>query len=366
MINIQKAMKIHLIAAARPNFMKIAPLFHQLKLHKKFETKIIHTGQHYDKEMFSDIFDDLNLPEPHFSLNIGSGTHSYQVAMVMIEYEKLCENDKPDLVIVVGDVNATMACSIVAKKLHIKVAHLEAGLRSFDKTMPEEINRMVTDSIVDYYWTPSLDANENLIKAGIDEKYIFFVGNIMIDSLEMMREKIDKETIIKDLNLPSKYVVATFHRPSNVDSIAKLQEIVNQLIMTAKLITVVFPIHPRTRKRLLAFDLLQKVENENNIITTAPLSYKQFMRLVFKSKVVVTDSGGIQEETTYLGIPCLTVRKNTERPITITQGTNELIDAKDIGPQVVSSLARRKFKYKVPELWDGKTAQRIAENLPIN
>jgi UDP-N-acetylglucosamine 2-epimerase (non-hydrolysing) len=355
-------MKIHLIAAARPNFMKIAPLYHELKKHSKFKVKIIHTGQHYDKNMFKDIFTDLSLPKPDISLNVGSGSHSFQVANVMIEYEKYCEKNRPDLLIVVGDVNATMACTIVAKKLHIKVAHLEAGLRSFDKTMPEEINRMVTDSIVDLFWTPSIDANENLLKAGIDKKDISLVGNIMIDSLEMLREKINQEAIVEDLNISQDYGVVTFHRPSNVDIKEQLTQLVKQLVKVSKLITLVFPIHPRTKKQLEKF-ALDKVLETGRIILTEPLNYKKFMKLVFGAKIVITDSGGIQEETTYLNIPCLTVRKNTERPITITHGTNELTDIDNIFLKTKAKLSQKHVSHISLRYWDGGTAKRIVDLL---
>jgi UDP-N-acetylglucosamine 2-epimerase (non-hydrolysing) len=355
-------MKIHLIAAARPNFMKIAPLYHELKKYSKFEVEIIHTGQHYDKNMFADIFVDLSLPNPDVSLNVGSGSHSFQVANVMLKYEEYCVLNRPDLLIVVGDVNATMACSIVAKKLHIKVAHLEAGLRSFDKTMPEEINRMVTDSIVDLFWTPSVDANENLLKAGINKEDISLVGNIMIDSLEMMRDKINQETIVDDLKISQEYGVVTFHRPSNVDNKEDLIKLVNQLVKVSKLILLVFPVHPRTKKQLEKFGLYDELLKQN-IIMTEPLNYKKFMRLVFGAKIVITDSGGIQEETTYLNIACLTVRENTERPITITDGTNELVSVEDIFNKTQFKLNQKNITHTPPKFWDGKTAQRIVNLL---
>jgi UDP-N-acetylglucosamine 2-epimerase (non-hydrolysing) len=355
-------MKIHLIAAARPNFMKIAPLYHELKKYSQFEVEIIHTGQHYDKNMFADIFADLSLPSPDVSLNVGSGSHSFQVANVMLKYEEYCELNRPDLLIVVGDVNATMACSIVAKKLHIKVAHLEAGLRSFDKTMPEEINRMVTDSIVDLFWTPSIDANENLLKAGINKEDISLVGNIMIDSLEMMRDKINQETIVEDLKISQDYGVITFHRPSNVDNKEDLIKLVNQLVKVSKLILLVFPVHPRTKKQLEKFGLYDKLLKQN-IIMTAPLNYKKFMKLVFGAKIVITDSGGIQEETTYLNIACLTVRENTERPITITDGTNELVSIEDIFNKTQLKLNQKNIEHTPPQFWDGDTAKRVVELL---
>ncbi len=357
-------MKIDLIAAARPNFMKIAPLYHQLKKDKKIQTRIIHTGQHYDRNMFSDIFKDLDLPNPHVSLGIGGGSHAYQVGTLMIEYEKQCLKDRPDLVIVVGDVNATMACAVSAKKLHIPVAHLEAGLRSFDMRMPEEINRIVTDSISDYFWTPSVDGNENLVRSGIDPKKIEFVGNIMIDSLEMMREKIEKEDIVSKLSLERKeFVLVTFHRPSNVDKKERLSSIVDKLIDLSKRIKVVFPIHPRTLNNLKNFDLLEKLKKKKNIIISEPLSYKQFMKLIFECKFVLTDSGGIQEETTYLRIPCLTLRENTERPVTVNKGTNTLINLDSMDENIDKILNGTYKKGEIPLLWDGKTAVRVHKEI---
>lgn len=353
-------MKIHLIAAARPNFMKIAPLYHVLKEQEKFEVEIIHTGQHYDKNMFQDIFDDLELPEPQISLNIGGGSHAFQVGNVMIEYEKVLLKDKPDLVIVVGDVNATMACAITAKKLHIKVAHLEAGLRSFDMAMPEEINRLVTDAIVDYFWTPSIDANENLSRVGILSNKIEFVGNIMIDSLEMLRGKIEAEDILAQFNLKCcEFATVTFHRPSNVDTEYSLKKIVDTLLAVSRQCKVVFPVHPRTKTSLEKFNLIDLLENEKNILLCEPLSYKQFMRIIFSSKFVITDSGGIQEETTYLQIPCLTLRDNTERPITVEKGSNTLVSFDNVQDFVSSIFNETYKKSEIPLLWDGNTAKRI-------
>ncbi len=357
-------MKIDLIAAARPNFMKIAPLYHELKNDEEVEARIIHTGQHYDRNMFSDIFKDLELPSPHVSLGIGGGTHAYQVGTLMIEYEKQILSDRPDLVIVVGDVNATMACAVTAKKLHIPVAHLEAGLRSFDMRMPEEINRMVTDSIADYFWTPSVDGNENLVRSGIDPSKIEFVGNMMIDSLEMMRDKIEKEDIDRKLGVKrGEFVTVTFHRPSNVDNRDRLERIVDILVDLSKKVKVVFPIHPRTRKNLNEFNLYEKLEREPNLIISEPLSYKQFMKLIFESKFVLTDSGGIQEETTYLQIPCLTLRDNTERPVTVTKGTNTLVNFENIDENIEKILNGSYKKGEIPLLWDGKTAKRVHKEI---
>ena len=320
-------MKIHIIGAARPNFMKISPLYHELIKENSLEIKLIHTGQHYDKNMSDNFFKDFDLPKPNFYLGVGSGTQAEQVGKTMILYEKVLLDDSPDLVIVVGDVNATTACSISAKKLGIKVAHLEAGIRSFDMSMPEEINRKVTDSIVDYFWTPSIEANENLIREGVDREKIKFVGNIMIDSFEMKKEEIINNNYFKELNLLSKmFVVATFHRPSNVDNFESLKQLINMLVDISQKIVIVFPLHPRTRINLKNNNLLKELEEIENIKILDPLNYLSFMNLVSNCKFVLTDSGGIQEETTYLKIPCLTFRENTERPITIWEGTNKLVN----------------------------------------
>ncbi len=355
-------MKIHLIAAARPNFMKIAPLYHELKLYPQYDIKIVHTGQHYDANMSDKFFEDLQLPKPHMHLGIGGGSHAVNVGHTMIAYEEVCTKEKPDLVIVVGDVNATMACSITAKKLGIKVAHLEAGIRSFDMTMPEEINRKVTDSIVDFYWTPSIEANENLVKEGIDNTKIKLVGNIMIDSFEMMKEDIKIQGTYKQYDLePYNYSIATFHRPSNVDSIESLQELLKQLGMVSETLKVVIPLHPRTRANLTKYNLLEELESNNNIIILEPLGYKDFMNLVLHAKLVLTDSGGVQEETTYLGIPCLTFRDNTERPVTVWEGTNTLCKVSDMKKYVRVILENKYKEGVIPLLWDGNTAKRIRQ-----
>jgi UDP-N-acetylglucosamine 2-epimerase (non-hydrolysing) len=355
-------MKIHLIGAARPNFMKIAPLYHELKKHNKLQIKLIHTGQHYDKNMSESFFKDFNLPNPNFYLSIGGGSQAEQVGKTMIAYEKVLLKDSPDLIIVVGDVNATMACSITAKKLNIKVAHLEAGIRSFDMGMPEEINRKVTDSIVDYFWTPSIEANENLIREGISSNQIKLVGNIMIDSFEMKKDKIFKNQYFKELQVKEKnFVVATFHRPSNVDNLEKLEKLVKMLEDISEDIDIVFPLHPRTKKELEKRRLLSRLKN---ITLLEPLGYLLFMNLIVNCKFVLTDSGGIQEETTYLGIPCLTFRENTERPITISEGTNKLVDF-DNYTKVLKNIMDKEPIEKSKKLiyWDGKTAERISEEV---
>ncbi len=340
---------IHLICAARPNFMKIAPLYHALKKESRFKLEIVHTGQHYDYQMSQAFFDDLNLPLPHHHLGVGSGTHAEQTAQTMIAYEKLClEKRKPDLVVVVGDVNATLACSIAAKKLHLKVAHLEAGLRSFDRTMPEEINRIVTDSISDYHWTPSEDANENLLKEGVRPEQISFVGNIMIDTYCLMQNNIEQEETYNFFGLDEKkYVLLTLHRPVNVDSPDTLKLIMEKVGQID--LPVVFPVHPRTKKNLEQIDQLPK-----NLKIIDPQGYIDFMNLVLNAAYVISDSGGIQEETTYLGIPCFTLRDTTERPLTVTMGSNQLVNIDNLLDKI-----QHPKKGITPPLWDGKAAERI-------
>jgi len=357
-------MLIHLIAAARPNFMKIAPLYHALRQEPWADPKIVHTGQHYDLNMSDAFFRDLKLPNPDLHLGVGSGTHAEQSALVMMAYERVLLESSPHLVVVVGDVNSTMAATITAAKLGIKVAHLEAGLRSFDRTMPEEINRLVTDALADILWTPSPDADENLIKEGIHPDKINRVGNIMIDSLEMLRETIKEQSVYKELDLnPRKYVLVTLHRPSNVDDLRTLSELCKLLARIAKKTSVVFPIHPRTRKNLEESGLMSLLNGQNGLITLEPLSYVQFMNLLFNCRLAITDSGGIQEETTYLGIPCLTVRPNTERPITVYQGTNQLCSLGGLEKSVELALSRGTPPKTLIEFWDGRTASRVVQSI---
>ena len=356
--------KVHLIAAARPNFMKIAPLYHALAATGWCDPVLIHTGQHYDKNMSDAFFEDLQIPKPHFHLNVGSGTHAEQTGGVMIAYESIALQDRPDWLVVAGDVNSTAACAMVGAKLWIPVAHLEAGLRSGDRRMPEEINRIVTDRIADLLWTPSIDGNEHLRMEGVPENKIELVGNIMIDSFEMMRSKIENETTAQRLGLvDKKFAVVTLHRPSNVDALDSLSAIVTQLLAVSEECDLIFPVHPRTRQKLAEFDLLARLEQADNIQVVEPLGYIQFMNIVTQAKLVITDSGGIQEETTYLDIPCLTLRENTERPITITQGTNQLIQPEVLERSVRAVLAGNWKQGQCPPLWDGATAQRVAESL---
>lgn len=350
--------KIHLVAGARPNFMKIAPLYHELKRRGRSVPVLVHTGQHYDLGMSDVFFRDLNLPKPDHSLGIGGGSHGEQLGKVVVAYEKLLTETKPDLIVVVGDVNATTACTLAAKKLNLPVVHVEAGLRSRDRSMPEEINRIVTDSICDLHLTPSPDADDNLRAEGVPASCIHFVGNIMIDSLLALRPAIAK--------LPhpfpkaaSRYAIATFHRPGNVDDAAALKQLADGLVTLSAKIPLIFPIHPRTRQRLESAGLMAMLAASGSITLSEPLGYSDFMRCLFDASLVVTDSGGVQEETTFLGIPCFTVRPSTERPITVTHGTNRLIKIADIAglmPQDGKSIA-----VTPPELWDGKTAIRIAD-----
>ena len=357
-------MLIHLVCAARPNFMKVAPLYHALRKEQWARPVIVHTGQHYDLNMSDAFFGDLGLPAPDVNLGVGSGTHAEQTAKVMIAYEKVLCDQRPDLVVVVGDVNSTAAATLTASKLGIKVAHLEAGLRSFDRTMPEELNRLVTDVLADMLWVPSGDAVENLLREGVSPAKIKLVGNIMIDSLEMLRPRIESQAAHKDLDLiPGRYVVITLHRPSNVDSPENLSRLCEVLIGISREIPLVFPVHPRTRKNLERFELLPSLVNGDGIRLSEPLSYLRFMNLVFNCRLAITDSGGIQEETTYLGIPCLTVRENTERPITVTQGTNQLCDLERLKSKAEEVLRRPAPKRPTIPLWDGKTAERIVAGL---
>lgn len=344
--------------------MKIAPLYHALKKEDWALPFIVHTGQHYDLNMSDAFFRDLSLPEPDLHLGVGSGTHAEQTGKVMISYEKALMETQPDLVVVVGDVNSTIAATLAATKLGIKVAHLEAGLRAFDRTMPEEINRVVTDSLADILWTPSQDAFENLIREGISPDKIHNVGNIMIDSLEMLREKIEKQNAYRDFGVePKAYGLVTLHRPSNVDEPGALKKICDTLVQIAEMMPLVFPIHPRTRKNLEQHNLLSVLNNSKGLSLPGPLSYIRFMNMVFNCRFVITDSGGIQEETTYLGIPCLTVRPNTERPITITNGTNQLCQLEELTDKTEAILSGYALQGKKIEFWDGKTADRIVKYL---
>ena len=358
------ALNIHLVAAARPNFMKIAPLYHALKRETWCRPLIVHTGQHYDPNMSDAFFADLQLPEPDHHLEIGSGTHAEQTGRVMIAYEKVCMAARPDWIVVVGDVNSTAACAMVGAKLCIPVVHLEAGLRSRDRTMPEEINRLVTDAIADVLWTPSPDADENLKREGVPAAKIDFIGNIMLDSYELQRARIEADGTREKMGLKAKgYGVVTLHRPSNVDAREALAPLMRTLQSAAREVPLVFAVHPRTRKRLEEFGLLKATESSPGLTLTEPLGYVPFMNLVSSSRLAITDSGGVQEETTYLGIPCLTLRENTERPVTVSEGTNRLARADNLLTNVREALNGSWNTGSRPEKWDGKAAQRAVASL---
>ncbi len=357
-------MRVHLIAAARPNFMKIAPLYHELGSRGWCEPVLVHTGQHYDANMSDAFFRDLELPAPDIHLGVGSGTHAEQTGRVMIAYEQVCAEQRPDWVVVVGDVNSTLACTLAAAKLLVPVAHLEAGLRSRDRTMPEEINRIATDAVADLLWTPSADGSENLLAEGVPESRIELVGNIMIDSLELQRAAIERTDTVGRLGLaPGAYGVVTMHRPANVDGEAALERAVNALCETAERLPLVFPVHPRTRAKLDAFGLAARLERTSGLTLCEPLGYREFMNLVMSSRLVVSDSGGIQEETSYLGIPCMTLRPNTERPVTVSMGTNELVTVEGLAAAVDKVLAGQWKQGQAIPLWDGRTAARVADSL---
>src|SRR3954468_1445795 len=354
--------RIHLIAAARPNFMKVAPLWHALAAEPGFEPVLVHTGQHYDANMSDAIFADLGLPQPDHHLGIGSGSHAEQTGGVMIAYEKVALNDRPDWLITVGDVNSTAACTLVGAKLGIPVVHLEAGLRSGDRSMPEEVNRLVTDALADVLWTPSPDADDNLAAEGVAKARISRVGNIMIDSFELVRPAIEAADVPGEMKLArGDYGVVTLHRPSNVDDPAQLARLVDALIEAQRPLPLVFPVHPRTAKKLKGA-LFDSRLARAGVKLVEPMPYVRFMSLVTGAAAAITDSGGIQEETTYLGIPCLTLRENTERPVTISEGTNRLVTPETLLLELERALTGPR-PVRCPELWDGKTAARCVEDL---
>jgi len=358
-------MKILTVVGARPNFMKVAPIHRALKKYNETITHIIcHTGQHYDANMSEIFFNQLGLPVPDYYLGIGSGSHAVQTGKIMIKFEEVLLKENPDLIIVVGDVNSTIACSLTAKKLHIEVAHVEAGLRSFDRYMPEEINRILTDSISDYLFVTEKSGLINLKNEGIDEKKIFFVGNCMIDSLISILPLAKSSNVLEKLAIKQKeYIIVTMHRPSNVDSAHRLSELVKLLNSISSKQKVVFPVHPRTRKNLESFGLVKKLDR--NILLTEPIGYIDFIAMLKKSTLILTDSGGIQEESTYLGVQCITLRSTTERPSSIEEGTNQLVgeDFKKAEKAVMEIIKGYEKNGSIPELWDGKSAERISEIL---
>ena len=358
-------MQVTIIAGARPNFMKIAPIIHAIQKSKKegnnIDFRLIHTGQHYDKKMSGNFFEQLDIPEPHNNLEAGGGTQAEQTAAIMIRFEKELQENPADLVLVVGDVTSTMACAITAQKLHTKVAHVEGGIRSGDWTMPEEINRLVTDSITNYFFTTSELANENLRKSGVKEEQIFFVGNTMIDTLFKQRPNFKKPAVWDELGLKEKeYIVMTLHRPANVDEGTKLQELMDEIVNHSHHVPLVFPVHPRTAKILESLGV-----SHPRLHMIEPLSYLEFNYLVEKAKAVVTDSGGITEEASMMNVPCMTLRDNTERPETITLGTNELLgtDPKAIQPAMEKLFGGDWKQGQEIPMWDGKCAERIVEIL---
>ncbi|MCA1573022.1 MAG: UDP-N-acetylglucosamine 2-epimerase (non-hydrolyzing) [Acidobacteria bacterium] len=352
------------VVGARPNFMKVAPIVEAMKRREEqFTPLVVHTGQHYDSMMSETFFRDLNLPEPDVYLGVGSGTHAAQTAAVMEQFEPVVMREKPDWVLVVGDVNSTLACALVCAKLGVKVAHVEAGLRSRDRTMPEEINRLLTDQIADLLFTPSQDAAENLRAEGVPEERIRFVGNVMIDSLFQHLPRAKESPIRQDLGISDQdYAVLTLHRPSNVDNLDTLGRIIDALEEISERLPIVFPVHPRTRKTIAEFGFRERIEKAKGLRLTEPLGYLDFLGLYSHARLVLTDSGGLQEETTVLGIPCLTLRENTERPVTVEMGTNTIVgsDRAKITSAAFAALNGSITRdRRLPLLWDGHTAERI-------
>jgi UDP-N-acetylglucosamine 2-epimerase (non-hydrolysing) len=357
-------MKILNVVGARPNFMKMAPIVEAMAKVPQIQSLLVHTGQHYDEGMSDVFFRDLEMPMPDITLGVGSGTHAEQTARIMVEFEKVCLREKPDLVIVVGDVNSTMACTLVAAKLLVAVAHVEAGLRSYDRTMPEEINRVVSDALAEILFTTSRDADENLKREGINPSKIHFVGNVMIDTLLKHRDRAAALNMPERFSLrPRGYALVTLHRPSNVDDPSTLRRILEALHELSERLPIFFPIHPRTDKRIREFGFTGLLGSA--VRTCDPLGYLEFLNLMSNAAIVLTDSGGLQEETTILGVPCLTLRNNTERPVTIHAGTNLLVGPDkskilDASRRVLAGGMKLKGP---PELWDGKAAARIVEVL---
>ena len=359
-------MKILNIVGARPNFMKVAPLHRAFSKNPNITSKIIHTGQHFDAKMSDVFFEQLELPKPHYFLGVGGGSHTEVTARTMIEFEKIVRQEKPDVVLVVGDVNATLACALVAVKEHIPLVHVEAGLRSGDRKMPEEINRILVDSIADHLFITEQDGLDNLKKEGVDAQKVYFVGNVMIDSLIYYKEKASKLNIAGQMKIEGDYILVTMHRPANVDTKEGLESIL-EIIENASLhLSIVFPIHPRTKNNMERFGLTERLNDIPNVFITEPQGYLEFLNLMDNAKIIVTDSGGIQEETTFLKIPCLTFRDSTERPITVTMGTNQLLS--DLNPvtayQKIKDVLDGNFKKgQIPPLWDGHAAERIADKI---
>lgn len=360
-----KKIKIVCVCGARPNFMKIAPIMRAFNSRDNFDMLLVHTGQHYDEKMSKLFFEELEIPKPDINLEVGSGSHAVQTAEIMKRFEPVLLDFRPDYVLVVGDVNSTIACGLVAVKLGIRLIHVEAGLRSFDRNMPEEINRILTDSISDLLFITEQSGLDNLRKEGVADERIHFVGNVMIDTLLSNKEKARGSKILDKMAIePGGYAVITLHRPSNVDDMSGLEKIISAFEVIQKDLKLVFPIHPRTRNNMAGTDLEKRVEAMENLILLEPVGYLDFLRLMTDAAVVITDSGGIQEETTILGVPCMTLRENTERPVTITEGTNRLVKltTEDI-LKAYEEIKSSNFDVsgQIPKFWDGKAAQRIAE-----
>jgi UDP-N-acetylglucosamine 2-epimerase (non-hydrolysing) len=356
--------KVVHIVGARPNFMKVAPIHRAIAQRGRLRQLLVHTGQHYDVKMSDVFFTDLGMPAPDVHLGVGSGSHAVQTARVMVELEKVFEAERPDLVSLVGDVNSTLAAALVASKMSIPVSHVEAGLRSFDRTMPEEINRIVTDRVSDWLLTPSPDADENLRREGADPQRIVMVGNVMIDSLLASKARADVLSTVGDLGLRSRgYAVCTLHRPSNVDDPGRLGGLLEALAFLARRLPVIFPAHPRTRKMIAESGLSSKLESSRDLRLVDPMGYLEFLALTSQAKLILTDSGGLQEESTALNVPCLTLRENTERPVTVSVGTNLVVgtDPERIKQEATKILEGRGKRGRVPDLWDGRTSERIAD-----
>ncbi len=363
----ERKIKIVAVVGGRPDFVKMAPILEALARYPRVETTLVHTGRHYNQALSKVFFEEPEIPRPDINLGVGSGTHARQTAKVMAAFEELLLEDRPDLVLVVGDVNSTVAAALVAVKLHVKVAHVEAGLRSFNRRMPEEINRLLTDQISDYLFTTSRPAGENLLREGVEKGKIFFVGNVMIDSLKKSLALAEERSrILSRLKLsPGEYGVLTLHRPEVVDRKAALKEVLKILEKVGKLIPVVYPVHPRTAKMFRNFGLEKRLRNLPGLLVKPPMDHLDFLKLLARARLVLTDSGGIQEETTILGVPCLTMRGKTERPITCLEGTNTMVglDGKRIEREVKKIVSGKGKHGRVPELWDGKAAPRLAKIL---
>lgn len=361
-----KRLKILSVVGARPNLVKMSAISNAIKRCPEIKSILLHTGQHYDYQLHRVFFKDLELPTPHINLGVGSDTDAKQIAKIMSSFAKALKEISPDLVIVFGDVNSTLACALVSAQEKVSLAHVEAGLRSFDPRMPEELNRTITDSVSDYLFTTCEDANKNLIQEGMDKKRIFLVGNVMIDTLLRYKEKIAKSNIIQRLKIRNEeFILLTLHRSENVDDRVNLESILAALKEISHNIRIIYPLHPRARKQLQKFRLMNKIKSMKNLELLKPCGYLDFIKLLSKSELVLTDSGGVQEETTVLGIPCLTLRQNTERPVTVKLGTNKIIgiEAKAIILETERILNGSKRGGKIPPFWDGKAAERIIKVL---